>query len=405
MANVLLSPSEILKEAGRLFHQKAKFLNSINRQYDNRFAQEGAKKGYSIALRNRNQFTVTDGATMNVQDVAEESQTLTVGTQRHVAMNFTSAALTMVIDEFSARYIEPAVAALVAKVESDCLISVRKKVWNMVDNDANAFSYLNVAQAKQRLDETLTPDDSRNLLLCPTHATKYLDASKGFYNPSAKLGGQYDSGMVKDFTGFDVMATTHLTAHQTGTAVATSLYVTNGAQASTATTPLTSVTVGTGSTTFLVGDIITIAGVNAVHPETKADLGYLQQFVITEDSGASATTLKISPSIYTTGAKQNVSAAIQTAKAIVKVGVSSVASATTVESLAYHKDFAIFATADLEDMSKYGGWGGREVMDGLSMRIWRQGDIVNDSAPVRLDIYSGFLARYPQMACRIHADG
>jgi hypothetical protein len=28
-------------------------------------------------------------------------------------------------------------------------------------------------------------------------------------------------------------------------------------------------------------------------------------------------------------------------------------------------------------------------MDGLSMRIWRQGDIVNDTAPARLDIYYG----------------
>ena len=56
-------------------------------------------------------------------------------------------------------------------------------------------------------------------------------------------------------------------------------------------------------------------------------------------------------------------------------------------------------------MSKYGGWGGREVMDGLSMRIWRQGDIINDSAPCRIDILYGFLARYPQLACRLHADG
>jgi hypothetical protein len=56
-------------------------------------------------------------------------------------------------------------------------------------------------------------------------------------------------------------------------------------------------------------------------------------------------------------------------------------------------------------MSKYGGWGRAKSMDGLSMRIWRQGDIVNDSAPCRLDVLYGFLARYPQMACRFHADG
>jgi hypothetical protein len=256
MANTLITPTALLNEAGRLFHQKAKFIGSINRQYDDRFAQSGAKVGTSILLRDRNAFTVTTGATMNVQNVTETSQTLTVGTQKHVAMNFTSADLTMTIDDFSERYIVPAVAALVANVESDALISMRKKVYNFVDNDTAAFSYLNVAQAKQKLDETLTPDDSRTLLLCPTHATKYLDASKGFYNPSSKLGGQYDSGMVKDFTGFDVMATTHATAHQTGTAVGgDTLYNVNGANQTGS-----SLTVDTGTTTILKGDIITLAG-------------------------------------------------------------------------------------------------------------------------------------------------
>jgi hypothetical protein len=41
----------------------------------------------------------------------------------------------------------------------------------------------------------------------------------------------------------------------------------------------------------------------------------------------------------------------------VKVGVAAVASATTVESLAFAKGAFVFGSVDLEDMSKYGGWG------------------------------------------------
>jgi hypothetical protein len=304
----------------------------------------------------------------------------------------------MVIDEFSDRYIKPAVAALVANVESDALISMRKKVANIVDDDGTAFSYLDVAKAKQKLDESLTPGDERTLLLCPTHATKYLDASKGFYNPAAGLGQQYTSGIVKDFTGFDIGATTHLTNHQTGTAAKTTGYTVNGASQTGS-----SITIQSGSTTFLIGDTVTFAGCNAVHPETKADLGYLKQFTVTANSGTSATTLSISPAIVASGAKQNVSASPTNSGAVVKLCAG--ASETQVESLAFHKDAFIFGTVDLEDMSRYGGWGAVEEMDGLSMRIWRQGDIVNDSAPCRIDILYGFLARYPQMACRIHADG
>jgi hypothetical protein len=398
VANSLLTPTVILNEAGRLFHQKARFIGSINREYDDRFAQSGAKVGYSIALRDRNAFTVTTGATLNVQTVTEASQTLTVNTQKHIGMDFTSADLTMVIDEFSERYIVPAVARLVANVESSIIALAYKQVANIVDDDGQALSYLDVAKANQKLDETLTPEESRTLMLCPTHTTKYLDASKGFYNPTSKLGTQYDRGVVQDFSGFDIMSTTHLTQHTTGSAAKTTGYTVNGATQSGA-----SITIQTGSTTFLAGDIVTFAGANAVHPETFADLGYLKQFVVTADSGANATSLSIRPSLVASGAKQNVTGFPTNTGAVVKVGAG--ANETLLQSLAYHKDAFIFGTADLEDMSKYGGWGARKSMDGVSMRIWRQGNIINDTAPVRLDILYGFLARYPEMACRIHADG
>jgi len=401
MANSLLTPTVILQEAGMLFHQKARFIGRCRRDYDDRFAKSGAKVGSTIALRDRNQFTVTTGATLAVQDVTESSQNLTVGTQKHVGMNFTSADLTLTIDKFSERYIEPAVAALVANVESDAIISMRKQVANFIDDTLNPFSYLDVAKAKQKLDEYLTPSEDRTLLLCPTHATKYLDATKGLFLPNS-LGAQYGSGIVKDITGFDVGVTTHLTAHQSGTAVATTGYSVDNS----GTTSGSTITLKTGSTTFLKGDVITIATLNAVHPETKVDLGYLQPFVVTADSGASATSLQIRPAIVYTGAKKNVStSSLGADRAVVKLGNAAAASGTNTESLAFHKDAFIFATADLEDMSQYGGWGGRKVMDGVSMRIWRQGDIVNDTAPVRLDIFYGFLARYPQMAVRICANG
>jgi hypothetical protein len=400
MANSLLSPTVILKEAGRLFHQKAKFIQACERQYDSKFAQSGAKVGYSINLRDRNEFTVTTGATLAVQDVSEASKTLTVNTQKHIGMNFTSADLTMVIDEFSPRYIEPAVAALVANIEADIINQARNATANFIDGDTATFAFSHVAKARRRLDECLS-DQDRYLFLTPQHAESYLGAVTSLAQPFG-LQGQYASGEVKDFNGFKIDSTTHLTAHQTGTAVATSGYSVDNA----GTTSGSTITLKSGSTTFLKGDVITIATLNAVHPETKADLGYLKPFTVTADSGANATSLSISPAIVYTGAKKNVStASLGADRAVVKLGVAAVASATYVESLAFAKGAFIVGTADLEDMSQYGGWGGRKDMDGISMRIWRQGDIVNDTAPVRLDILYGFLARYPQMACRIHADG
>ena len=45
MANNLLTPQMITREALRILHQKLNFVGSINRQYDERFANDGAKIG------------------------------------------------------------------------------------------------------------------------------------------------------------------------------------------------------------------------------------------------------------------------------------------------------------------------------------------------------------------------
>jgi hypothetical protein len=402
MANTVLTPTIILREAGRLFHQKAKFISSIDRSYDGRFAQTGAKAGDTIALRDPVQFEVTTGRTMNIQDITETSQNLTVATQKHVAFKFPSSDLSLKIDDFSKRYLEKGVGRLAAEVESLVLAACVKAVPNVVDGDAAAFAFTHAAQAKQRLDETVTPDDgTRQLLLCPTHSTKYLTDTKGLFTPTVALGGQYKSGMVSDALGFNVSTTSHLAPFTTGTAVATTGYSVDNS----GTTSGATITLKSGSTTFLAGDVITIATLNAVHPETKADLGYLKQFVVTADSGASATSLSISPAIVYTGAYKNVStASLGADRAVVKMGVAAVASATMVQSLAYHPDAFVFATADLYDPSREGKWAAVEVMDGISMRIWRDSDIYNDEHPCRIDVLYGSLARYTQQAVRIHAD-
>jgi hypothetical protein len=404
VANSFLSPTIITREALRVLHANLNFIGSINRQYDKQFANEGAspsgKIGPTLTIRNPNQFTVRSGATLAVQDVTESSQTLTVSTQKGVDLNLTSSDLTLTIDDFSARYLKPAMARLASEIEKDAL-SMYKDVYSFVDNDTNVISFLNFMQAGQKLDENLAPDDnSRVALMSLTHNTKLTDALKGLFNPQAQLGNQYRKGKVaNDTAGFSEWFRNSLfTAHTTGTAAKTTGYTVSGASQVGA-----AITVTGGTTTFLKGDVVTFAGSNAVHPETKADLGYLQTFVITADSGTSATSLAISPAIVATGATQNVTASPTSTGAVVKLGAG--VSETLQQSLVYHPDAFTFVTADLVDVSKFGAWGSRQVMDGISMRIARQYDIVNDKIPCRMDVLYGYKTIRPQLAARIHADG
>jgi len=397
MANTLLSPSVITDEALRILHQKTTFIRSIDRQYDSSFAKDGAKIGSDLKIRLPNKYTVTTGAAMSVQDTTESSVTLTVATQKHVAMNFTTADLTLTIDDFSERYIEPAISVLAADLEADAL-SMYKDVYQFVDDDGAAFDFDTVLAGRQKLNDALAPlDKNRHALLSNSSSRKIVDATKSLFNAQAEIASQYRDGAMGRAAGLEFAESSLILPHTTGTAAKTTLYTVNGANQTGS-----SITIQTGTTTFLIGDVVTFAGCNRCHPETKSDTGELMQFVVTANSGANATTLAISPSIVTSGATQNVTASPTNSGAVVKVGAG--ASETLQSNLVYHKNAFAFATADLI-MPKGVDFSARRVFEGISMRIIRQYDINNDKLPCRIDVLYGKKCIRPELAVRVHADG
>lgn len=398
MANSLLSPTIITREALRILHANLNFIGNINKQYDSQFANSGAspsgKIGPSLTIRMPNQFTVRSGATLQTQDVAETSQVLTVSTQKGVDFTFSSNDLTLTIDEFSQRYLKPAMSVLATTIESDAL-SMIKDVYNAVDDNANALTYKDVANARKLLNLYLAPDDGeRCATMIPGHVVSFLDAVKGLFNPQESISRPYLMGKIGKVNGINTYENTVLNPFQSGTALATTGYT------ATLTSGSATVAITGTTTTFKKGDIVTFAGVDAVDPETKADRGFVQQFVVTADSGASPTSITVSPTPTLTGAAQNVSS-LGSSPAVSKVGGG--ASALYSQSLFFHPEAFTFVTADLVDVSKFGAWGARQVMDGISMRIARQYDIVNDVVPCRIDVLYGYKTLRPQLAVRVIA--
>ena len=392
MANALLTPSVITKEALAILHQKLNFVTNINTQYDDQYAKSGAKIGNDLKIRLPNEFTVRSGATLSSQDVAESSTTLTVDTQKGVDFTFSSEELTMHIDEFKDRYLEPAMSVLAANMESDAL-SMYKDVYNFYSGVGAANSFANITQAQKLLTDNLAPYGNRSYLHNPQSVVDMLADTKGLFQDSASISKQYKDGQLGKIAGFEHYENTLMPVHTTGTAAATTGYLVNGASQSGA-----SLTVDGGTTTFLKGDIITIAGVNRVHPETKADTGVLQQFVVTANSGTSATTLAISPAITATGGRQNVSGTPADNAALVKIGGGN--GADWQETLAFSKNAFAFATADLI-LPNGVDFAAREVMDGISMRIVRDYAISSDTMPCRIDVLYGYKAIRPQLAARV----
>lgn len=405
MTQTILTPTAVTREAGRILHQKLNFIGNINRQYDDSFAVSGAKIGDSLKIRLPNEYSVRTGKALSAQETSETSTTLTVATQKGVDLNFSSAELTMSLDDFSARILEPAMSVLAASMESDAL-SMYKQVNKEVSDVGASLAYADVLKAGKKLTDSLTPQDGRTLLLTTQNNLDLVTGTAALYNDRSKVSDQYRKGLVgNDFFGFDkVYQNTMMPLHTTGTDDGTGDYLTDIA-AGEADGSAGAINIDTGAGSFIVGDVIMIESLYAVHPETKVSTGKLMQFVVTATAtpGAGGGSLSIYPNIVTSGARQNCTG-LADGKKIYKLesdeSTAIGASADYYIGLGFHKDAFAFASADLV-MPKGVDFSAREVMDGISIRIVRQYDINNDNLPCRLDVLYGYKAIRPELACRL----
>ena len=400
MANAFLTPTAVTREALRVLHQKLNFVGSITRDYDDSFARQGAKIGDTLKIRLPNQYVVRSGPTLSTGaalDTTESTADLKIQTQKGVDLNFTSVDLTLALDDFSDRVLEPAMSVLAANIESDAMTMYRD-VYNQVDNQGQAATFNKVLQGRKILVDNLAPLGGRTCNLNTQDNVDLVDALKGLFNDRDNLSKQYREGFMGRTAGFDFMENTLWPSHPRG--AATAAYTTNTTTGTLpiVSTPVTSITVAAGTGAMSQGDVFTIAGVFRVHPETKASTGVPQQFVVTNAGGWSSGPLNISPAIILAGAMQNVTIPAGNASAALAFG--GTISTNYGISLAYHKSAFAFATADMV-MPRGVDFAAREVFDGVSMRIVRQYDINNDKFPCRLDVLYGFKTLRPQLACRL----
>jgi hypothetical protein len=404
-----LAAGDITREALAILHNNLIFTKRINKQYDDRFAVSGAKNGGTLLIREPNQFTVRSGAVIDTQDVTESTQTLTLATQRGVDVNFSSVELTLSMDDFSTRILKPAMSRLAAEVDSINIGIAYKGIYNhILGTKGSASTLADVQSSRAKLSKGLTPLGDRSMILESLSMNQVVSDSKALFNPSSEISRQYNMGIVGTSSSFSFFETEMIPVHTMGTFADTDTPIVNTSTGITSGTATIAITSGTSAGTVTEGSVFTVADVFAVNPETKDVYPHLQQWVVTADATAStgAVTVAVSPTPITSGAKQNVSlVSAGASKAVLfeTVGGSGTISTGYLQGLAFHKDFMTFVTADLE-MPMGAHFAAREVFDGISMRIWRDGDIVNDKFPTRIDVLFGQKVLRPEWACRLSGD-
>ena len=423
MANQFLTMTMITNEASMVLESNLSFSKYVMRQYDDRFARGGAKIGDTLQLRKPPRYTGTSGPNLLAEDSIDTKVNLTLGAnatsffqngeQFHVDITFTSQDLTLNMDDFSDRYIKPAMARVANRIDEkgmDLARAVANTVGTPGTTPATALVWL---QAGAKLDDNLAlRDKNRYICLNGDAQASTVDGLKGLFQQSELIGEQYSMGVMGKGLGYTWALDQNVIAHTVGPLGGSPAI--NGAgqgAATTSTDPFTNTTslVTNGWTAAAAnrlkrGDVFTIgtvaSGCLGVNPQSKVSTGKLQQFTVTADANsdpAGTLTAVMSPAMITGGPFQTVTQAPPNGATINVVGTANTAYP---QNLAFHKTAFCLATADLEmpggvDMAS------RNVYKGISVRAVRQYAIGTDTFPMRLDVLYGWAAFQPQLACRV----
>jgi hypothetical protein len=425
MANTLITATGLTREALRVLHNNIVFLKGVNKQYSKEFAQAGAKIGSTLNVRMPNRYFVSHTPTLIAQNTTEDYTPLQLTTQFQVGLNFTQQDLTLSMDDFSKRIIQPAMSALASDMDMYAL-SMALDVYNAVGtpgstpggavsqtglrNITTPTIFLNAGAV---LDNNACPrDDKRRILLNPTAMAGSVGGLSGLLNDKDAIGEQYRKGLIGKALGFEFAMDQNINTLITGTRAFTyTNWQMEGASQTGSHIHFTVETQAQTGLTFKKGEVFTIAGLYAVNPENQQSTGQLAQFTLTADvAGLGAgvdTTAYISPPIVYAGAgvANGTVTGTQADNAVITMISDASASACTAsgnypQNLAYHEDAFTFATADLE-MPRGVDFAAREVFDGISMLVVRAYDINNSQFPCRIDVLAGWKTLRPELACRM----
>ena len=392
----------ITNEALRILENKLVVTGNVNRQYDDKFAVEGAKIGDTLRIRLPDRAIVRSGPALSVQAENQQYTTLTVSSQKGIDIAFSSAEQTMKLDNYSKLILEPRISQLAASIDYDVASGVAPYIGQSVGTPGTTPATSQVLLAgNQKLNEAAAPMDPRYCTVNPAANAALVEGLKGLFNPAGTISSQFKSGMMgNNVLGYDEIAM----SQSIGT-------FTCGSRASTGATLTTTVTTQ-GTTTLAIttagasdvikaGDVFTIAGCYAVNPQTRVSTGSLYQFVAAADATASgsAATVTVRVPIYwgTSQALAIVDSAPTSTSAIVFMGTASTA---YTQNLIYHRDAIAFATADLT-IPKGVDMASRATHNGISLRIVRAYDVNQDRMITRLDVLYGYGVIRPELACRL----
>jgi len=402
--NALITPEVITREALRLLENEFVAAKTVSRAHEGDFE----KIGQDLFVRKPVRFVTNTGADVsgNIQNVEEAYQKVRVRTQENVAWKFSSRDMTLTIEQYSERYIKPAISALCHEIEASIHQQYKKAFHSAVPaagigNDPASF--IDLGGCRTLLSDHAAPYGERSTLLSTDACLNLANEVAGFqnaYSSDRKSAVAQEEATIGKFVGFSNMESQFVIRHTAGVLDGTVLI--DGTTTGTTYAAATSQSdpdlywtqtihvdaAGSNVTDWAVeGDVLTIDNCYSVNPASKQSTGKLQHFVVRQnaDTSGNETDLIISPPIITSGPHQTVEFASGVSD-LDNEGVTFISTGgqVTSQNLAYHREAITFGMVPLE-MPDAVVWGNTQSENGMSMRVYKWMDGSADEEYIRLD--------------------
>lgn len=223
MANTLLTPSVIAKEALMVLENNLVMADLVHTDYSNEFVKVGdtitVRKPATLQAKNFGAGLYS--GKISTQDVTEGSVTVKLDRFRDVSVKLTAKDLTLKIQDFSEQIIKPAMRAIAQAIDEDLIAYGVEHAGSTVSATASPTNLADIAGIAKQLDLNKVPQTERNLVLHPTHKYKYAltdNLSKVSYAGSnetlrdALLGKVYSLDTYMDQNAPDTTASSAGTA-------------------------------------------------------------------------------------------------------------------------------------------------------------------------------------------------
>lgn len=377
-----LTHQMVARKAAAMLVEQNTVMQNINLDREEEFARDvnGYSKGETVRVKVPPTPVTYTGSNFAgggaAPALSETSVNLTVDQQVHVPITFTAKEKKLELNDFEARFLKPAMTALSARVNAIMLTEMKNRIANVVGTSGTIPATRAVwRNAGSRIDNFLAPNDMRCAHFSPDANDALAEANSTLFHSADEIKGEFSENAVGRFAELDFYKQLSLPSHTNGAGTG---YLVNGASQSG-----TSLIVDTGTGAVTRGTIFTIAGVNAVHPLTGADLGFPRQFVAEADYAGGAGTVSIYPAITPTTASVigTVTAAPADNAAITIFGTVSVARR---QNIAFHKDAFASAFVPLPVLASCEGY--TATMKNVSVRVMTFGNGLTDVENTRIDV-------------------